>query len=191
VTSVAERLIPSVVSLRVRGQVRGGAVDGAGSAVVIAPDGFALTSAHVVGGTDRGSASFVDGREVPFDVIGRDELSDLAVVRLQGSGLPAAELGTPSVSASVSSSWRSAIRWASTVPSRRECVSALGRALPVSAGRVVENVIQTDAALNPGNSGGALSDGSGRVVGINTAVAGVGLGLAVPIDGTTRGSCTP
>jgi len=186
VTSVAERLIPSVVSLRVRGQVRGGAVDGAGSAVVIAPDGFALTSAHVVGGTDRGSASFVDGREVPFDVIGRDELSDLAVVRLQGADLPAAELGDAerlrvgqlvvaignpmgfdgSVTAGV--------------------VSALGRALPVSAGRVVENVIQTDAALNPGNSGGALSDGSGRVVGINTAVAGVGLGLAVPIDGSTR-----
>ena len=186
VTSVAERLIPSVVSLRVRGQTRSGAVDGAGSAVVIAPDGFALTSAHVVGGTDRGSATFVDGREVPFDVIGRDELSDLAVVRLQGADLPAAELGDAerlrvgqlvvaignpmgfdgSVTAGV--------------------VSALGRALPVSAGRVVENVIQTDAALNPGNSGGALSDGNGRVVGINTAVAGIGLGLAVPIDGSTR-----
>src|SRR5215470_17030571 len=93
VTSVAARLIPSVASLRVRGRVRGASVDGAGSAVVIATDGFALTSAHVVGGTDRGSASFVDGREVPFDVTGRDELSDLAVVRLQGADFPAAELG--------------------------------------------------------------------------------------------------
>ena len=74
VTSVAERLIPSVASLRVRQRVRGGGVDGAGSGVVITPDGFALTSAHVVGGTDRGSASFVDGREIPFDVVGRDEL---------------------------------------------------------------------------------------------------------------------
>ena len=94
VTSVAERLIPSVASLRVRQRVRGGGVDGAGSGVVITPDGFALTSAHVVGGTDRGSASFVDGREVPFDVIGRDELSDLAVLRLQSrTDLEPAELG--------------------------------------------------------------------------------------------------
>jgi S1-C subfamily serine protease len=186
VTSVAARLIPSVASLRVRGRARGGSVDGAGSGVVISPDGFALTSAHVVGGTDRGSASFVDGLEVPFDVIGRDELSDLAVIRLPAGDAPAAELGDAeglrvgqlviaignpmgfdgSVTAGV--------------------VSALGRALPVSAGRVVENVIQTDAALNPGNSGGALADGRGRVVGVNTAVAGVGLGLAVPIDGSTR-----
>jgi S1-C subfamily serine protease len=186
VTSVAERLIPSVASLRVRQRVRGAGVDGAGSAVVITPDGFALTSAHVVGGTDRGSASFVDGREVAFDVVGRDQLSDLAVLRLQGEGFASAELGeaarlrvgqlvvaignpmgfTGSVTAGV--------------------VSALGRALPVQAGRVVENVIQTDAALNPGNSGGALADGHARVVGINTAVAGFGLGLAVPIDDSTR-----
>jgi S1-C subfamily serine protease len=186
VTSVAERLIPSVASLRVRQRVRGAGVDGAGSAVVVTPDGFALTSAHVVGGTNRGSASFVDGREVAFDVVGRDELSDLAVLRLQGGGFASAELGeaaglrvgqlvvaignpmgfTGSVTAGV--------------------VSALGRALPVQAGRVVENVIQTDAALNPGNSGGALADGRGRVVGINTAVAGFGLGLAVPIDDSTR-----
>jgi S1-C subfamily serine protease len=186
VTSVAERLIPSVASLRVRQQVRGAGVDGAGSAVVITPDGFALTSAHVVGSTNRGSASFVDGREVAFDVVGRDPLSDLAVLRLQGGGFVSAELGeaaelrvgqlvvaignpmgfTGSVTAGV--------------------VSALGRALPVEAGRVVENVIQTDAALNPGNSGGALSDGRARVVGINTAVAGFGLGLAVPIDDSTR-----
>ena len=186
VTSVAERLIPSVASLRVRQRVRGAGVDGAGSAVVITPDGFALTSAHVVGGTNRGSASFVDGREVAFDVVGRDQLSDLAVLRLQGGGFASAELGeaarlrvgqlvvaignpmgfTGSVTAGV--------------------VSALGRALPVQAGRVVENVIQTDAALNPGNSGGALADGHARVVGINTAVAGFGLGLAVPIDDSTR-----
>jgi S1-C subfamily serine protease len=187
VTSVAERLIPSVASLRVRQRIRGAGVEGAGSAVVITPDGFALTSAHVVGSVDRGSASFVDGREVPFDVIGRDRLSDMAVLRLQGSGFSSAELGeaarlrvgqlvvaignpmgfTGSVTAGV--------------------VSALGRALPVRAGRVVENVIQTDAALNPGNSGGALADGRARVVGINTAVAGIGLGLAVPIDDSTRG----
>jgi len=182
VTSVAERLIPSVASLRVRG--RGG--EGAGSGVVITPDGFALTSAHVVGGTDRGSASFVDGREVAFDVVGRDRLSDLAVLRLQGDGFVVAELGAAE-SLRVGQlvvAIGNPMGFAGTVTAG--VVSALGRALPTGAGRVVENVIQTDAALNPGNSGGALAEGNGRVVGINTAVAGIGLGLAVPIDDSTR-----
>jgi S1-C subfamily serine protease len=186
VTSVAERLIPSVASLRVRQRVRGAGVDGAGSAVVITPDGFSLTSAHVVGGTNRGSASFVDGREVPFDVVGRDQLSDLAVLRLQGSGFEAAELGEAARLrvGQLVVAIGNPMGFAGSVTAG--VVSALGRALPVKAGRVVENVIQTDAALNPGNSGGALADGRSRVVGINTAVAGIGLGLAVPIDDATR-----
>jgi S1-C subfamily serine protease len=186
VTSVAERLIPSVASLRVRQRVRGAGVDGAGSAVVTTPDGFALTSAHVVGGTNRGSASFVDGREVAFDVVGRDQLSDLAVLRLQGSGFASAELGEAARLrvGQLVVAIGNPMGFAGSVTAG--VVSALGRALPVQAGRVVENVIQTDAALNPGNSGGALADGHARVVGINTAVAGVGLGLAVPIDDSTR-----
>ncbi|HYY03251.1 MAG TPA: trypsin-like peptidase domain-containing protein [Gaiellaceae bacterium] len=181
VIRVAERLSPSVANLRVR---RGG-----GSAVVITPDGFMLTSAHVVARARGGRASFVDGRELEFEVVGSDPLSDLAVLRADGRELHAAELGdaealrvgqlvvaignphgfTGSVTAGV--------------------VSALGRSLPTRSGanvRVVDNVIQTDAALNPGNSGGALADGRGRVVGINTAVAGIGLGLAVPINTATR-----
>src|ERR671915_298136 len=93
VVSVAERLIPSVASLRVRQRLRGGGGDGSGSGVVITPDGFALTSAHVVGSMDRGAASFVDGREVPFDVVGKDLLSDLAVLRLDGNDFTTAELG--------------------------------------------------------------------------------------------------
>jgi len=186
VTSVAERLIPSVASLRVRQRVRDAGVDGAGSAVVITPDGFALTSAHVVGGTDRGSASFVDGREVPFDVAGRDQLSDLAVLRLQGGGFASADLGEAARLrvGQLVVAIGNPMGFAGSVTAG--VVSALGRALPVRAGRVVENVIQTDAALNPGNSGGALADGRARVVGINTAVAGIGLGLAVPIDDSTR-----
>jgi S1-C subfamily serine protease len=186
VTSVAERLIPSVASLRVRQRVRGAGVDGAGSAVVITPDGFSLTSAHVVGGTNRGSASFVDGREVAFDVVGRDQLSDLAVLRLQGSGFESAELGEAAGLrvGQLVVAIGNPMGFAGSVTAG--VVSALGRALPVKAGRVVENVIQTDAALNPGNSGGALADGRARVVGINTAVAGIGLGLAVPIDDATR-----
>jgi len=191
VTSVAERLAPSVANLRVSRRVRGGRIlDGGGSAVVITPDGFTLTSAHVVARTEgRGRASFVDGRELEFEVVGSDPLSDLAVLRVDARDLVPAELGdaerlrvgqlvvaignphgfTGSVTAGV--------------------VSALGRSLPTRSGanvRVVDNVIQTDAALNPGNSGGALADGNGRVVGINTAVAGVGLGLAVPINTATR-----
>jgi len=183
VVTVAERLIPSVASIGVRAR-RGG--DGAGSGVVIAQDGFALTSAHVVEGTDRGSASFVDGREVPFDVIGRDALSDLAVLRLRGDGFHAAELGEAARLrvGQLVVAIGNPMGFAGSVTAG--VVSALGRALPVGAGRVVENVIQTDAALNPGNSGGALADGRGRVIGINTAVAGVGLGLAVPIDDATR-----
>jgi S1-C subfamily serine protease len=186
VTGVAERLIPSVSSLRVRQRVRGAGVDGAGSGVVITPDGFALTSAHVVGGTDRGSASFVDGREVAFDVVGRDRLSDLAVLGLQGSGFTPADLGEAAGLrvGQLVVAIGNPMGFAGTVTAG--VVSALGRALPTRGGRVVENVIQTDAALNPGNSGGALADGSGRVVGINTAVAGIGLGLAVPIDDATR-----
>jgi S1-C subfamily serine protease len=165
-------------------------MDGGGSGVVVTPDGFMLTSAHVVArGTAGVRASFVDGSEVGVEVVGTDPLSDLAVLRAEGTdftpgvlgdaenlrvGQLVVAIGNPhgfagSVTAGV--------------------VSALGRSLPVrsrAAGRIVENVIQTDAALNPGNSGGALADGHGHVVGINTAVAGVGLGLAVPINETTR-----
>ncbi|HEU4356520.1 MAG TPA: trypsin-like peptidase domain-containing protein [Actinomycetota bacterium] len=186
VTSVADLLIPSVASLRVRARTRRVAVDGAGSAVVIAPDGFALTSAHVVEGTDRGSASFANGQEVPFDVVGRDPLSDIAVLRLRGGDFRAAELGDAATLrvGQLVVAIGNPMGFSGSVTTG--VVSALGRALPVRAGRVVENVIQTDAALNPGNSGGALADGRGRVIGINSAVAGVGLGLAVPIDDSTR-----
>src|SRR3954451_21712540 len=181
VMRVAERLSPSVASLRARG--------GGGSAVAITPDGFLLTSAHVVQRSRRVRASFTDGRELMAEIIGADPLSDLAVLRTTDDALCAATLGdaeklrvgqlvvaignphgfSGSVTAGV--------------------VSALGRSLPTRSGaasRWVDNVIQTDAALNPGNSGGALADGLGRVVGINTAVAGVGLGLAVPINAATR-----
>jgi serine protease Do len=190
VTFVAERLSPSVANLRLSRRVRGGRVyDSGGSGVVITNDGFMLTSAHVVAGSGgRGRASFSDGSELEFELIGADPLSDLAVVRASGDVVPAelgdaerlrvgqlvVAIGNPhgfagSVTAGV--------------------VSALGRALPTRSGgtsRLIENVIQTDAALNPGNSGGALADARGSVVGINTAVAGVGLGLAVPINAATR-----
>lgn len=192
VVQVAERLLPSVASVRLTGRARQGP-EGGGSAVVLSADGYLLTSAHVVARAERGLAAFQDGAETTFEVAGRDPLSDLAVVRAQGSGFTPAELGdadrlrvgqlvvavgnplgyTGSVSAGV--------------------VSGLGRSLVAQAGgqaRLVDSVIQTDAALHPGNSGGALADSTGQVVGINTAVVGPGvgqgLGLAVPINARSR-----
>jgi serine protease Do len=191
VTTVAERLSPSVANLRVSRRVRGGRrLDGAGSGVVITPDGFMLTSAHVVERTDgSGQASFVDGRELAFELVGADALSDLAVLRLDIRDVPPAELGDAEQLrvGQLVVAIGNPHGFAGSVTAG--VVSALGRSLPVrsrSQFRVVENVIQTDAALNPGNSGGALADGQARVVGVNTAVAGVGLGLAVPIDTGTR-----
>ncbi|MFG1625964.1 S1C family serine protease [Kribbella sp. NPDC049227] len=185
VSGVAEHLIPRVASLRIRSR-RG---DSSGSAVVLTEDGHLLTNAHVVGEGEHATAEFADGTSAEAGVIGVDRLSDLAVLRADrdipdppeygdADGLKVGNLvvavGNPlglagSVTAGV--------------------VSALGRSLPVRSGsaqRIIEDVIQTDAALNPGNSGGALADGNGRVIGINTAVAGIGLGLAVPVNPTTR-----
>jgi S1-C subfamily serine protease len=183
VITVAERLAPSVANLRVNhGRRLGG-----GSAVAITPDGFLVTSAHVVNGsTSSGRASFVDGRELRFEVVGADPHADLAVLRAEADDLVPAELGDAErlrvgqlvVAIGNPNGFAGSVT--------AGVVSALGRSLPTQSGRIVDNVIQTDAALNPGNSGGALADGSGRVIGINTAVAGIGLGLAVPINEATR-----
>jgi S1-C subfamily serine protease len=186
VSGAAERLIPSVASLRVRPSNGWGG--GAGSAVAFTPDGYLLTSAHVVASGPGGTASFVDGTEVAFDVVGRDPLSDLAVIRIAGE-LTAAPLGDADRLrvGQLVVAIGNPLGFAGSVTAG--VVSALGRSLAARDGRasrLVENVIQTDAALNPGNSGGALADARGRVVGINTAVAGIGLGLAVPINAATR-----
>ena len=191
VVSVAEKLAPSVASLRVTQRGRGGhTAIGAGSAIVLTADGFLLTSAHVVAGRSTGGcASLTDGREYRFGIIGRDRLSDLAVLRAQAESLQPAALGEAET-----------LRVGQLVvaignPHGFEgsvtagVVSALGRTLATggrNGGRLIDNLIQTDAALNPGNSGGALVNGRGEVVGVNTAVAGVGLGLAIPINAPTR-----
>jgi serine protease Do len=191
VTAVARDLAPSVANLRVTRRLRGGRTAmGGGSAVVITPDGFLVTSAHVVEGSGSGSASFVDGRDMRFAVVGADPLSDIAVLRAAAEDLAPAQLGDASDLrvGQLVVAIGNPHGYAGSVTAG--VVSALGRSLPVGRRggprRMVENVVQTDAALNPGNSGGALVEGSGRVVGINTAVAGVGLGLAVPINDATR-----
>ena len=187
VSTAAGLLIPSVASLRVRSPNGWGG--GAGSAVAFTPDGYLLTSAHVVAIAAGGTATFVDGTEFEFEVVGRDPLSDLAVVRASGSGLAAAPLGDADRLrvGQLVVAIGNPLGFGGSVTAG--VVSALGRSLAARDGRasrLVENVIQTDAALNPGNSGGALADSRGRVVGINTAVAGIGLGLAVPINAATR-----
>ncbi|GGQ65471.1 serine protease [Couchioplanes caeruleus subsp. azureus] len=185
VTGVAAALLPSVAALSVR-TARG---SGAGSAVTFTDDGFLITNAHVVAGATGGTATFADGTETRFDVAGADPLSDLAVVRVHRAGAPAAPLGDADglrigqLVVAVGNPMGLAGSVTAGV------VSGLGRSLPARDGRrvrVIDDVIQTDAALNPGNSGGALADATGTVVGVNTAVAGYGLGLAVPVNRTTR-----
>jgi S1-C subfamily serine protease len=186
VAGAAAELTPRVASLRVPSR-RG---ESSGSAVVFTTDGFLLTNAHVVGQAPGGTALFSDGSSAAFTVVGTDPLSDLAVVRAAGPTPPPAELGEADdlVVGQLVVAVGSPLGLAGSVTAG--VVSGLGRSLPTRSGsavRLVEDVIQTDAALNPGNSGGALADARARVVGINTAVAGLGLGLAVPVNATSRG----
>jgi S1-C subfamily serine protease len=192
VAGVAAHLTGKVASLRVPQSRSGGPRRGGeslGSGVVFTSDGFLLTNAHVVGSAQSGTASFADGTSVPFTVVGVDPLSDLAVLRASGSTPPPAELGEADqlVVGQLVVAVGNPLGLAGSVTAG--VVSALGRSLPTRSGaavRLIEDVIQTDAALNPGNSGGALADSQAQVVGINTAVAGVGLGMAVPVNATTR-----
>jgi serine protease Do len=193
ITKVAQVLAPSVVNLRVRRRFGAREGDGGGSGVVITPDGFVLTSAHVVAGGSTALAAFADGAESNVEVVGTDPLSDLAVLRASELGLVPAALGDASRLrvGQLVVAIGNPLGFAGSVTAG--VVSALGRSFPTRSGsatRLVENVIQTDAALHPGNSGGALADSAARVVGINTAVVGPGigqgLGLAVPINDATR-----
>jgi len=190
ITSVAAELTPKVAALNVaHRRARGRFVVGTGSAVVFTDDGFLLTNAHVVGHADAGTAAFADGTTTPFHVIGADPLSDLAVVRADGPTPPPARLGEADALkvGQLVVAVGNPLGLAGSVTAG--VVSALGRSLPASAGRatrVIDDVVQTDATLHPGSSGGALATADGRVVGINTAIADVGLGLAVPVNDTSR-----
>lgn len=182
VIDVAEQVLPAVASISVRTAMGGGA----GCASVITSDGYLLTSAHVVRGARSVEALFSDGTTASADVVGSDPLSDLAVLHARAEVPAPIELGDAAGLrvGQLVVALGNPLGLAGSVTAG--IVSALGRSLPTAAGRVVDEVIQTDAALNPGNSGGVLADSRGRMVGVNTAVAGVGLGLAVPINDTTR-----
>ena len=189
VTAVAERVLPAVASIRVQ---RGGGSGsgGAGSGVVITPDGYLVTSAHVVAGSRQASAAFLDGTEYDLDVVGADPLSDLAVTRARAATLEPVHVGDADALrvGQLVVAVGNPMGFNGSVTSG--VVSGLGRSLATADGnghrRFIEDVIQTDAALNPGNSGGALADWQARLVGVNTAVAGMGLGLAVPMNRTTQ-----
>jgi S1-C subfamily serine protease len=183
VISAVERIGPAVVSVYVGGsgpedRARGGA----GSGVLITPDGYLLTNEHVVQGTDRAHAALVDGRSVPATVVGRDPSTDLAVLRAQASALPYAALvdARPLQPGQLVIAVGNPYGFESTVTAG--VVSALGRSLRSRQGRLIEGIVQHTAALNPGNSGGPLVDARGRVVGINTAIIAMaqGIGFAVP-----------
>jgi len=188
VTSVADRVLPSVASLRIGRGARG--FGGAGSGVVITPDGFLVTSAHVVASGSKATASFIDGNEYEVDVVGADPLSDLAIARARSSDLHAVQVGNADQLrvGQLVVAVGNPMGFSGSVTSG--VVSGLGRSLATADGnghrRFIEDVIQTDAALNPGNSGGALADSQARLIGVNTAVAGMGLGLAVPMNSTTQ-----
>ncbi|HEX9562047.1 MAG TPA: trypsin-like peptidase domain-containing protein [Candidatus Dormibacteraeota bacterium] len=189
VTTVAQKVLPSVASLRVRRSSRS-FEGGAGSGVVITGDGFLVTSAHVVAQAGAATASFLDGSEYELDVVGADALSDLAIARARASTLQPIQIGNADDLrvGQLVVAIGNPMGFSGSVTSG--VVSGLGRSLATADGnghrRFIEDVIQTDAALNPGNSGGALADWRARLVGVNTAVAGQGLGLAVPINKTTQ-----
>ncbi|MFD1211688.1 S1C family serine protease [Arthrobacter sp. GCM10027362] len=190
VIRVAETVTPHVAAIEMAATRRNGQVRvGGGSAVVFTEDGYLLTNAHVVDGATAGRAAFADGTRMEIDIVGADPLSDLAVLRGRMPTPAPAALGNAETLrvGQLVIAVGNPLGLAGSVTAG--VVSGLGRSIPTSAGRnrrVIEDVIQTDAALNPGSSGGALADAHGRIVGINTAVAGFGLGLAVPINTTTR-----
>ena len=177
VIAVVEKVSPSVVNVR-RGR-------SGGSGVIVAPDGYALTNAHVVDGAREVAVTLDSGAELTAAVVGTDSATDLAVIRILGSGLPVAELAeTESLRVGqLVIAIGDPLGFHSTVTTG--VVSALGRSLSARDGRVIENVIQTDAALNPGNSGGPLVDTHAKVVGINTAIIPTAQGICFAIPAAT------
>jgi S1-C subfamily serine protease len=184
VIGVVERVGPAVVSITVGGRRDPGMRAGSGSGVLFTPDGYVLTNAHVVRGAQRLALSLTDGSQHEASSVGGDDATDIAVVRMDGSRLPYAELGS-SASLRVGQlviAIGNPLGFSSTVSAG--VVSALARTMRATTGRLMENIIQSDVALNPGNSGGPLVDSHGRVVGINTAMilGAQGISFSIPID---------
>jgi S1-C subfamily serine protease len=184
VVSVVEKLGPAVVSLNIEaGSRRGfGPRHGGGSGVLFTPDGYLLTNAHVAGAARKIEVTLGDGESRQGRLVGQDRLTDLAVVSIEGTHLPAAELGDSNALrvGQLAIAIGNPLGFSSTVSTG--VISALGRTMRTQGGRPMENVIQSDVPLNPGNSGGPLCDSRGRVIGINTAIilGAQGLSFSVP-----------
>lgn len=184
VVHVVETVGPGVVGVHVERPGGRGSEGGTGSGVVIAPDGYLLTNSHVVHGGRALAVEFMDGKRVGADLVGEDPATDLAVIRARASGLPHAGLGDSAAlrAGQLAVAIGNPLGFQSTVSTG--VVSALGRSLRSLEGRLIENIIQHTAPLNPGNSGGPLVDSRGRVVGINTAIIAMaqGIGFAIPAN---------
>ncbi len=184
VINVVDTVGPAVVNIDVEKSTRRGEQHGAGSGVIVAPDGYILTNHHVVNGANRVAVKLTDGSDFPAAVIGGDAATDLAVIRAQAAGLPYASLGDSSRLrvGQLVIAMGNPLGFESSVSTG--VVSALGRAMRSESGRLIENIVQHTAPLNPGNSGGPLLDSHGKAVGINTAIIAMaqGLGFAIPAN---------
>lgn len=189
VTDVVAKVSPALAHIRVKKKAprRPGApreMEGAGSGFVITPDGYIVTNSHVVDGADRVEVNLADGTSCVAVIVGQDPATDIALLRVDGSALPMVELGDSDRLrvGQVAIALGSPMGFQSTVTAG--VISALGRSLRSKTGRLIENIIQTDAALNPGNSGGPLVDSRGCVIGINTAIIQYAQGIcfAIPVN---------
>ena len=180
VVSVVDAVGPAVVGVRTK-KTGGGRGEGAGSGVIVASDGYILTNSHVVHGAGELEVSLTDGRRLPASLTGDDPASDLAVIRAGGQGLPSARFGESARlrPGQLLIAIGNPFGFQSTVSAG--VVSPLGRSLRSTTGRLIDNVIQTDVALNPGNSGGPLVDSRGLVIGINTAIFAMAQGISFAI----------
>ena len=186
VVRVVEAVSPSVVQVRVRGVRQGQAAQGAGSGSILSPDGLILTNNHVVEGASAIELATIDARHFPARVLGRDPDTDIAVLRAETSDrLPAARLGNSKLvkAGQIAIAIGNPLGFESTVTAG--IVSAVGRSLRAQNGRLIGDVIQTDAALNPGNSGGPLVNSRAEVIGVNTAVIMGAQGICFSVASNT------